>query len=140
MTPGLAGVVLLGHTTVTKVMMTALFRGPGSKASQLGAENWMQVKDKLEKDSLYQIMAATQLNEAEYAGPLIAALFFLSAKGVEAPLASSLAVFGQIGYYWPRVFLANKSNFNNGFPFYVPGALARYAAIGMLTYACYNTL
>ena len=44
----------------------------------------------------------------------------------------------QIGYYWPRVFLANKDNFNNGFPFYVPGALARYAAGLMLAYQLYQ--
>ena len=139
-TPGLAGTVLLGHTTLTKVMMTALWRGPGSKAAKLGADNWMQVKDKLEKDPGYQIMSAVQLNEAEYAGPLIAGLFFLSAKGVDAPIAATLAIFGQVGYYWPRIFMANKDNFNNGFPFYVPGALARYASMGMITYACYKAL
>lgn len=140
MTPGLAGTILLGHTALTKSMMTILWRGPGSKAAALGADNWMQAKGQLEKIPLYQIMCAVQLNEAEYAGPFCAALFFLSAKGVEAPVASALAVFGQIAYYWPRVFLANKDNFNNGFPFYVPGAVARYVSLGMLTYACYSAL
>ncbi len=140
MTPGLAGTILLGHTTLVKVMQTALWRGPGSKAAALGADNWMQVKDKLEKEPLYQIMSAVQLNEAEYAGPLCAALFFLSTKNADVSLAASLAVFGQIEYYWTRVFLANKKNFNNGFPYYVPGAIARYVAMGMLTYACYNAL
>eukprot|EP00605_Chrysophyceae_sp_TOSAG23-4_P000223 GSChrysophyteH1.ASY1.ANO1.260.1 assembled CDS len=140
MTPGLGGVIILGHTAFTKMLQTILWRGPGSKAAQLGADNWMQVKDKLEKEPLYQIMSAVQLNEAEYAGPFCAALFFLSAKGVDAPIAASLAVFGQIEYYWTRVFFAKKSNFNNGFPFYVPGALARYAAMGMLTLACYNAI
>jgi hypothetical protein len=140
MTPGLAGTILLGHTALTKCLMTILWRGPGSKAAKMGAPNWMQVSDKLDKDPLYRIMAAVQLNEAEYAGPFCAALFFLSLKGVQAPVAASLAVFGQIFYYWPRIFLANEKNFNNGFPFYVPGALARYASLFMLTYACYNAL
>ena len=115
MTPGLAGCILLGHTALTKVLMTVLWRGPGSKAAKLGADNWMQVKDKLDKEPFYQIMHAVQLNEAEYAGPFIAALLFLSAKNVEAPIACSLAVFGQLFYYWPRIFMANpKTNFNNG--------------------------
>ena len=43
-------------------------------------------------------MCAVQLNEAEYAGPFIAALGILAIKGIEAPIASSLAVFGQVGY------------------------------------------
>ena len=115
MTPGLSGCILLGHTALTKLLMTLLWRGPGSKAAKLGADNWMQVKDKLDKEPFYQIMHAVQLNEAEYAGPFIAALLFLSAKNVEAPIACSLAVFGQLFYYWPRIFMANpKTNFNNG--------------------------
>lgn len=141
MTAGLAGCIVLGHTTLTKVMMTVFWRGPGSKAAQLGADNWMKVEDKLNDIPLYQIMTKTQLNEAEYAGPLCAALFFCSAKGIKVPIAASLAVFGQIAYFWPRVFLANpKTNSNNGFPFYVPGALARYASLGMLTYYIFKAV
>jgi len=137
MTPGIAGLVLLAHTAFTKVMMTALWRGPGSAAAKMGAPNWMEVKDKLENIPLYVIMSASQLNEAEYAGPFMAALFFLSTKGIAAPWASWLAVLGQILYYWPRVFLANEKNFNNGFPFYVPGALMRYASLVLLCLAIY---
>ena len=79
----------------------------------------------------------------EYAGPFAAALLFLEAKGAVAPIASGLAVFGQLAYYWPRVFMANSSKsqiggFNNGFPFYVPAAVARYVALGMLTYKIYG--
>ena len=135
---GTAGVIILGHTLLTKTMMTGIWRI--AKAGQLGADNWMMVKDKLEKIPLYQIMQATQLNEAEYAGPLAAVLFFLAAKGVDAPIASTLAVFGQVGYYWPRVFLANKDNYNNGFPFYVPAAVARYVAVGMLVLAAWKVV
>ena len=51
---------------------------------------------------LYQIMSATQLNEAEYAGPFAAALLYLAATGATEPsAAATIAVFGQIGYYWP---------------------------------------
>lgn len=51
---------------------------------------------------LYQIMSATQLNEAEYDGPFAAALLYLAATGATEPsAAATIAVFGQIGYYWP---------------------------------------
>lgn len=100
LTPGVAGAVIIGHTFVTKMMQTVMWRGPGSKAASMGvsidapsqhthathsffiiflipsylcgsahnlvvltltfrtltrpgtllkADNWMQVKDKLEK-------------------------------------------------------------------------------------------
>ena len=124
-------------------MMTMIWRGPGSKADRAGFPNWMGYKAELEKIPLYNIMCAVQLNEAEYAGPFAAALLFLEAKGAVAPIASGLAVFGQLAYYWPRVFMANSSKsqiggFNNGFPFYVPAAVARYIALGMLTYKIYG--
>ena len=46
---------------------------------------------------LYQIMSATQLNEAEYAGPFAAALLYLAATGATEPsAAATLAVFGQV--------------------------------------------
>ena len=103
----------------------------------------MGYKAELEKIPLYNIMCAVQLNEAEYAGPFAAALLFLEAKGAVAPIASGLAVFGQLAYYWPRVFMANASKsqiggFNNGFPFYVPAAVARYVSLGMLAYKIYG--
>ena len=138
LTPGMAGCLVLGHTTITKMMQTALWRGPGSAAASMGADNWMQVKEKLASIPRYQIMSAAQLNEAEYAGPLAAALFFLSARGASAPIACTLAIAGQVGYYWPRWIFASDKNFNNGFPFYVPGAIARYISLVMLVFAVYK--
>lgn len=137
--PGLAGLIVLAHTTLTKLMMTLLWRGPGGKADRLGFPNWMGARAQLEKIPLYQIMHAVQLNEAEYAGPLTAALFFLAANGETGPsLAATLAVFGQLAYFWPRVFLANTKNYNNGHPFYVPAALSRYGALIMLANQIYG--
>jgi len=135
---GIAATIILAHTLLCKARMTILWRGPGGKAEKLGFPNWMGAKAQLEKIPLYQIMCAVQLNEAEYAGPFIAALGILAIKGIEAPIASSLAVFGQVAYYWPRIYMASEKNFNNGFPFYVPGALARYAAMGMITFEMYK--
>ena len=114
LTPGMAGCLVLGHTCLTKMMQTILWRGPGSAAAGMGADNWMQVKDKLEKIPRYRIMSAAQLNEAEYAGPLAAALLFLASAKVEAPIAATLAIAGQVCYYWPRWIFANESNYHNG--------------------------
>ena len=139
--PGMSGCLIVAHTTLTKMMMTILWRGPGSAAAKMGADNWFAVKDKLEKLPGYEIMSATQKNEAEYAPLFAAALFFCSVKGIAVPIASTLAFAGQVMYYWPRWMLANpKTNSNNGFPFYVPGALMRYASLIMLSLAMYKAL
>ena len=140
--PGMSGCLIVAHTTLTKMMMTILWRGPGSAASKMpGGDNWFAVKDKLEKLPGYEIMSATQKNEAEYAPLFAAALFFCSVKGIAVPIASTLAFAGQVMYYWPRWMLANpKTNSNNGFPFYVPGALMRYASLIMLSLAMHNAL
>ena len=36
LTPGVAGAVIIGHTFVTKMMQTIMWRGPGSKAASMG--------------------------------------------------------------------------------------------------------
>ena len=36
LTPGVAGAVIIGHTFVTKMMQTIMWRGPGSKAAAMG--------------------------------------------------------------------------------------------------------
>ena len=140
LTPGVAAAILLGHTALTKMMMTIIWRGPGSKSESIPGwkNNWFSVKDQLKQVPGYQIMSGAQLNEAEYAPVFISALLFCSAKNIDVPVAAPLAVFGQFVYYWPRVFLAGPKNFNNGFPFYVPGALARYASMFMLAWAIYQ--
>ena len=132
------GLLVLGHTTITKMLQTIFWRGPGSAAEKMGAKNWMQVQKKLEDIPRYRIMSAAQLNEAEYAGPLAAALFFLALKGSNDTLTSVgsvLAVAGQVLYYWPRWLFANEKNFNNGFPFYIPGAVLRYSSLILLLIA-----
>ena len=140
MTPGVAASLLLAHTAVTKLMMTLVWRGPGSKAQSIPGwkNNWFSVKDKLQKVPGFQIMSGAQLNEAEYSPLFISALLFCSAKNIHVPVAGTLAVFGQVMYFWPRVLLASDQNYNNGFPYYVPGALARYASLFMLAWAIYQ--
>ena len=59
------------------------------------------------KIPLYQIMSAVQQNEAEYAGPMLAALFYPHPRTSALP---ALVRFGQIGYYY-RARIANpKTN------------------------------
>ena len=56
LTPGMAGFLVLSHTALTKMMMTIIWRGPGSAAAKMpGGDNWMAVKAKLEKIPRYQV-------------------------------------------------------------------------------------
>ena len=50
---------------------------------------------------------SAQLNEAEYAPLLTAVLLYLNSEGVAAPLASTLAVGGQVIYFWLRAFVGH---------------------------------
>ncbi len=114
MDAGLAGCLVLGHAALVKVAMTLAFRGPGSVADSLApnVHNWMQVKDKLAAHPTFAIVSASQLNEAEYAPLFCAALFFCKSQGIDLPVASALAVAGQVCYFWPRWMMATPERFN----------------------------
>ena len=75
---------------------------------------------------------SAQLNEAEWSAPLLAATLFLAAKGVPAPIASTLAVVGSIVYPVSRIHLGGKIT-----PI---GAVLRLAGMGALTYTVFKTL
>ena len=72
-----------------------------------------------------------ELNEAEYSGPFLAALLYLSAKGVECSYGGVIALLGQVVYTWSRIF---------GLPIFPIGALTRYIALPMLITSIYKTL
>ena len=74
-----------------------------------------------------------QLNDAEYAGPLIAALLFLELKGVAAPVGATLVAFGAVAYFWGQVLTRNRL----AQPL---GGGPRYVGMGCLTYALYGTV
>ena len=83
-------------------------------------------------------MSQAQLNEAEYTGPLLAGLLFLSAKGAAAPLASTLAVVGQVSYYWLKALVGNSFEGGIDPPPYAPGAIMRYVSMGMIAIEIYT--
>ena len=104
--------LLLAHTLLWKLWMTARWRlwagAPGSKQA-----------DKMEKDAVFKRHHRAQTNEAEYAPLLVAVALGLALAKVDASLSCSLLFLGQLAYTSALAFL--------GFPFYIPGALMRYA-------------
>jgi hypothetical protein len=85
----------------------------------------------------FQTSHSAQLNEAEWTPVLLAPLLFLAAKGVPAPIASSLAVAGSVIYPVARIFLGSAGT-SEGAPLAREGALARVASLGMLAFAVYK--
>ena len=81
---------------------------------------------------------AAQMNEMEYAALLSSGLLFLHSAGVQAPWTAALALFGQVEYFWLRALVGHPHEGGVSPPPYVPGALARYAALGLLAWNIYN--
>ena len=139
----------------TQLMMTAMFRLKLTMKSTPKAEC-----TKILKSQFYQRVWSAQLNEAEYAPLLTAVLLYLNSEGVAAPLASTLAVGGQVIYFWLRAFVGHylcetprsrhradispasglRFDFYTGHyheggmdpPPYAPFAIVRYVALGLL--------
>ena len=130
---GLAAAALIAHACLTKASMTILFRLKLTMKSTPKAE-----VDKILASTFYKRWSSTQLNEAEWASLLVGALLFLSSKGVDAPIASTLAAVGQIGYFWCRGLIGHYHEGGVDPPPYVPAALMRYAGLGMLAFEVYK--
>ncbi len=122
-----AGAAIFAHSSLTKMLMTLEYR---EKMTRPGNE---EVAKKIAGSQSFKVTASTQVNEAEYAGLMCAALFYLASQGAsEASVGASLCMLGQVGYYWCRRL--------GGYPFYVPFALARYAGLGLIAYTLYSSL
>ena len=65
---------------------------------------------------------------------LAAMLLYLHSNNVECPWGATLAVTGQVVYFWGRVLTGKVM------PVTPMGALPRYIAFGLLGYAIYGTL
>ena len=126
--------ILFGHTLVAKMSMTALFR-----IKLTDAKTPKEECDKIEKSTFYKRVWAAQLNEAEYSGILIPGLLYLALKGIEAPILSAMSVFGQAWYFWIRAFIGHSHEGGMDPPPYIPGALTRYFACGLMAYNIYKT-
>merc|ERR1711918_287496 len=102
----------MGNTLAAKLFMSMVARG--KKLMQKGMD-----PNNAALASGTPIHRA-QLNEAEWAGPLLATLLFLHSKGVACPLGSTLAVAGQATYFWGQFVFGKWA---------MPmGAMPRYAA------------
>ena len=132
---GLAAAALVGHACLTKLSMTLIFRLKTTMKATPKAE-----VDKITSSTFYKRWHATQLNEAEYAPLLVAALLFLASKGVDAPIASTLAAVGQITYFWLRGLIGHYHEGGMDPPPYVPSALARYAGLGMIAFEVFKLI
>ena len=122
-----AGVVIFAHSSLTKMMMTLEFR---ERMTRPGNE---ELAKKIAGSESFKVTASTQVNEAEYAGLMCAALFYLATQGAtETSVGACLCMVGQVGYYWCRRL--------GGYPFYVPFALARYAGLFMIAYTLYGAM
>ena len=92
-----AGVVIFAHSSLTKMMMTLEFR---ERMTRPGNE---ELAKKIAGSESFKVTASTQVNEAEYAGLMCAALFYLATQGAtETSVGASLCMVGQVGYYWCR--------------------------------------
>jgi len=124
---GIAAFAIGAHDFACKALITTLVRLRWVMAS--GEKERKAVLD----DKFNKHHHSTQLNTAEYAPWFMAALFYLHSKGVEAPMASTLAVVGCIGYHTARLATGQSIP---GAPF----ASMRYIAMGMLLKDIYGTL
>ena len=107
-------------------------------AAQVRSRHASSARCLAHSDGLCCLSVCEQLNESEYSALFVSGLFYLSSKGVAAPILSTLCVFGQVWYCWLRIFIGHKNEGGMDPPPYVPGAFARYIALGMMTVELYK--
>ena len=110
------------NSFAAKMSMSLLWRAP----TKAGAE--------ARKSDAFKWASASQLNTAEYDGPILSILAYLAVKGVASPWGATLTLLGQVVYFWGRCFTGKFM------PFTPMGAMMRYAGMGCLLYSVYGTL
>lgn len=115
--------LILIHDTGVKLLITAGLR----------IVQWLHPDKELvarwESSSYIQQAAKAQLNEAEYSALLIAPLLFLASSSNtknEGNLGATLAVLGQVGYFWMRVLTGYPTIPTAG------SAAIRYMGLGLI--------
>ena len=121
---GTALSLITTHALVTKIYMTIAFRA-GTTMDKKNAEG---VKKIMDSQKMKRCQSA-QLNEAEWANIFLATFGILYLKNIDTPWASTLAVAGQILYFWPRAIIGHCHEGGVDPPPYIPGALMRYGAL-----------
>ena len=94
--------LLTSHAFIAKVYITLAFRA----MTTMDKSNAKNVKRIMDSQEMKRSVSA-QNNEAEWANIFIATLGILYLKGYNTPWASTLAVAGQICYFWPRALIGH---------------------------------
>lgn len=121
-----AALVVLLNSIAAKTYMSLFYRvqqllsGSGKKALEI------------ESHPNYKWHHRAQLNEAEWAPLSCALLLFLSAKGVQADLPSTVLAISSVIYFWGRILTGAKKNFISPI-----GAVGRYVGILLLAMELY---
>ena len=121
MSCGQAAVGIIANSLAAKLSMSMVWRNPNADPLQF-------------QTTAYKNWSLAQLNEAEYAPMFAAMLLYLHSNNVECPWGATLAVTGQVVYFWGRVLTGKMM------PVTPMGAFPRYIAFGLLGYAVYGTL
>ena len=122
LTCGQAAVGIIVSSLAAKLSMSLIWRAP-TKAGEASR-----------KTAAFTNWSKAQLNEAEYAPMLVAMLLYLHTQDVACPWGATLAVTGQVVYFWGRALTGRL------FPIGPFGAFPRYFAFGALGYAVWGTL
>ena len=129
----MAASVLVGHSLLAKAIQTSGIRVLTTMAFIPSA-----VREKALASNMLKRISNAQMNTTEYDGLFVAGLLFLASKGVAAPMCSTMAVVGQLWYYWLRGLVGNSFEGGIDPPPYAPGAAIRYVALGMLSFEIYK--
>ena len=67
----------------------------------------------------FKLASATQLNESEYSGPILALLLWAHATGTDLGVAPTVLAASQVTYMWGRLVLGPKASPLGAGPRYV---------------------
>ena len=120
---GKAALALFANFLAGGLYVSTFVRGPPS-IRYFG--DWRKMKEHAEKPEANQIIRRAQLNNAEYAGPLISVLLYLHSQGVgeEATMANGLIVAGSLIHLWGQILVGPMLQ--------TAGAIPRYAGMALL--------
>eukprot|EP00227_Mantoniella_beaufortii_P020989 CAMPEP_0197603768 /NCGR_PEP_ID=MMETSP1326-20131121/39858_1 /TAXON_ID=1155430 /ORGANISM="Genus nov. species nov., Strain RCC2288" /LENGTH=131 /DNA_ID=CAMNT_0043171323 /DNA_START=58 /DNA_END=453 /DNA_ORIENTATION=+ len=127
MTSGLAACIIIANDLVAKAHMSFMVRPTILFAK--GEEAKKRILDSKEFKKAHSL----QMNTAEYAPGMVAMLLYCQAKGIQSPVAATLAVTGSLGYYWIQKIVGNG-------PIGAPFHIMRFVSIAMLIKTVYDSL
>lgn len=122
----LAAVLILSSSLLAKMYMSFIVRIPMKNMNKKDQNVYLASDE-------YSFKSKRQLNEAEYSPLFASMLLFMHAQAISCPIAATLAVVGNVGYFWLGI-LSGKTQLWNTSPF----AASRYIALGWLIWAIYE--